>query len=711
MLIIAIDEYGHFNYDEGISFVGGYIYTGEDYIDERERLFKFLKETCEGFNLKFPMDMHYDRYGRNKRQVQYFEKNIERPLKEYLIQNGKYHLTGMVKSRKERKDYINISNLVDDTKANNLYEHMVSSILRNMLFNNIDTMDKDRISIEIPTRVSVVEGSNVKKLDEFMTLGYEGKLMEGSNKYIFYSTDQKTFKTALSSMFMNSHRKYNTKFESINIKSINYRDESVDMAYLYLADIICNSFKHRINMNRQDYGIQSLNDWAKNFTGGNEAYLWAYDDIDSLHNDIIRKYEAKDFVETLRLLYKAKNTDSDFTRYYNENWFNKIEKNIHNAFDIRNIDVYISQLDAFYKKDYINNDMGAYIFDNLWNIVLEQEDKINKKSLYNLADVGIRVYNHQGIGSRENPYYKICEELKVHVPIETYIDTLNRSIQAHVNDFNFDKAIEVQIYTLECINILKKAIIDISELQDTDSNVSAKITSRGRALSSLGQFYAFKRNPKALGYFEEALEEFGDDEGNCQITISHILNFASDQGDLQLFEKYAPRYFGGADNIYDQLSYLEGKDAGRDFNIYTYVKALNLLYIDKIDYNLLKRIIELDFKKLGYKTVNHPWELIYKNIGMILDKRGNTKLAIKYMDRAIECISNPSGTIGAINHFTNIQKKYFTGNAVAIKKSIEDFKLWLENEPIMKEYFKYAFVGNIEEIYNNLYNKFTFTYI
>lgn len=35
--------------------------------------------------------MHYDAVGRNRRQVSYFEENIEKPLKEYLTDNGKYH--------------------------------------------------------------------------------------------------------------------------------------------------------------------------------------------------------------------------------------------------------------------------------------------------------------------------------------------------------------------------------------------------------------------------------------------------------------------------------------------------------------------------------------------------------------------------------------------------------------------------------------------
>lgn len=137
----------------------------------------------------------------------------------------------MVRSRRERKDFVNTSNLVDDKKANNLYEHMVSSVLRNILFNNIHTKDEEKISLEIPTRVSVIDKEDHEKLHEYITLGYDGRETPNDDKYIFYSTDQKTFKTALCSMIMNSDKRYTAKFESINIKSINYKEASVDMAY------------------------------------------------------------------------------------------------------------------------------------------------------------------------------------------------------------------------------------------------------------------------------------------------------------------------------------------------------------------------------------------------------------------------------------------------------------------------------------------------
>ena len=61
------------------------------------------------------------------------KQNIEKRIKDYLKSNGKYKLICMVKSRRPKKDYINISNIVDDNNASNLYEHMVCQLINNII--------------------------------------------------------------------------------------------------------------------------------------------------------------------------------------------------------------------------------------------------------------------------------------------------------------------------------------------------------------------------------------------------------------------------------------------------------------------------------------------------------------------------------------------------------------------------------------------------
>lgn len=126
---------------------------------------------------------------------------------------------------------------------------------------------------------------------------------------------------------------------------------------------------------------------------------------------------------------------------------------------------------------------------------------------------------------------------------------------------------------------------------------------------------------------------------------------------------------------------------------------------------LYVKLLSLDFEKLGYNVSSHPWQLIYKNIGMILFQKNKLKEAVKYMDKALQCINKPANTILAINHFTNIQRAFYIGKKDVLGNAIEEFKLWLKAEPNIQKYFADVLSGEPVEIYEKLYKKFTFTYI
>lgn len=711
MVTIGLDEYGHFINDENkLTFVAGFIYKGDDYEDEKDRIIAFLQAECLKLGISFPEDMHLNYNASNISDVSLFERNIGSTLKRYFVDNGKYHLTCIIRSRRQRKEYKNISNIVDDDKANNLYEHMICSLLNNILFDCLDLMNENKVHIEIPTRVTVIEHKDKARIDGFIDLGYAYKIIkkQGVDHYLFYSSDQKTFKAAMSSRIMSSKRKSDIAFDTIHVESINYNCSDINMAYLYLADIVCNEFKRKFVISYQDYNIEKVYKWALEFTG-NKPFIWAYDDIDQIYAEIIDKFINNDFIDVLMKLFDAKEANSDFQIYYNAHWFNDIEVSIRKCFDDNQISTYIEKLDSYYTCENINYKKGIFVLDKLWDIIESDGVQIKPEMKYRLADIGVRAYNHIGCTSDTNPYSIICEDLKDSIPVEEYLGTVTRIIQMSINEFDFDKAIEKQQYSLKCHEMLKRARENISHLYNANEGYDSKTISRGRALSSLGQCYAFKKNEDSLTYFNNALTDFTKDDDNTIITISHILNFASDNLRADIFEKYAPKYFGEAWKQDKPQEYLNCLSAEMDtFNLYTYLKAINQLYINKIDDTFVERLqmTVLD----NQNDYHHPWELIYKNIGLILFQKNRLDLAEFYMDKAIECVKNPGATIKTINFFTEIQKAYYLQNRELLFQAIENFKQYLRNVPKIESYFKDALEGNIEEIYNKLNEKFTFTY-
>lgn len=710
MITIGLDEFGHFeNENSQMSFVGGYIYRGNDYEREKARLATFLEDACKSFNIRYPYDMHLNKEASNAAAVRYFEANIEKPLMEYLKSNGKYHFTCMVKGREGREDFKNISNLVDDSKANNLYEHMMWGLLDNILFNTLEFEKEQKVRLEIPNRVSVIDDRDEERIKQFETLGYIGRplVKRGRPHHMFYSTDQKTFKAALSVKIMDSRKKYDMRFESINIQSIDYDSQNESMPFLYLADIVCNCFKTRFNTNRMDFGIEVIHNWCGGYTG-NRPFLWAYDHIDGRYNSIVEKYFNKDFIGVQMDIYEARKLKSHFGKYYDLYWFNNIEANLEGCFDRDRINIYIAEMDSFYTKRYINYEEGADIVDRLWSMIEKEGRYFSDQVRYKAADIGIRAYNHKGSIMESNPYYNVCESLKDRVPIEDYLVTLNRSVQVHTNEFDFHSAIEKEKYIVECLDILKKARQDIAELYDANTDVAVRSTARARALSSLGQFYAFTGNGDALECFIKAIEEFGEDSDNIKITLSHLLNFASGSGDRLLFQKYAPAYFN---SIADLKGWYEEAVSGKDpFMLYTYMKAVNNLYINTMDADLLNSIHTANYEALGFNTASHPWELIYKNIGIMLYKRGLNKNAAAFMEKGAECVKSVDVTIIAINHFTLIQDSYYKNDEEGFFRRLQEFKDWLSQHPSVEKYFKDALEGGFHQVFEKLKGKYTFTY-
>lgn len=715
MITLCLDEVGHFELEKNdkIKLVGGAVYIGEDYQEERERIKEFLKVECEKAGGVFPKDLHMNHKSDNGQIVKRIKKGISSSIEEYLRKSGKYIIVAMVKSRKDREEYKNISNLIDDSVVSNLYEHMICALLNNVLFSNIFLEHHKEVNLEIPTRLSVIPLEEEKKIKEFKDLGYKklskSIFYKGKESYGFYSTDEKTFKAALSSLINSSVRRDDTIFNSINIQSINYDEYNENMAFLYFADYLCSNISFNLDTSKKDFHIENLYKWAKEVTL-NDPFIWGYDDIDILYSKVIGHYYKKDFIEFMEDIYDSKNFQSEFAGFYNKYWFSYILSFKENAFDINKIESYINKLDERLKSDIINQYKVVFIFDALWKLIEKHKEDINeKKYIYRVADVGIRAYNHLGDIKHAEEFFDVCKKLKDQVDIQEYLDTVNRVAVIYADQFNFIKALELAKYNLECLDILKKAKLDMAFLNESTSVESVRLISRGRALSSIAQYLSYMRDEEALKYFEDALKEFTGDEGNSAMTRCFLLHFAIDQKKKELYEQHAMLYFGSFSGLEEQFQYV--LNSKNSYALYAFVKALNEFYYDNIPGSFIEDIKTADYKALGFNVEGHPWELIYKYFGILSYRMGNVKSGNKHIEQAINTIVSPSTTIKAINYFTDIENRYIQGDKKGLASAIKRFDAWLNKEEKLKSYFEEVFTENEEKTYENLKKKFTFNYV
>jgi hypothetical protein len=77
-----------------------------------------------------------------------------------------------------------------------------------------------------------------------------------------------------------------------------------------------------------------------------------------------------------------------------------------------------------------------------------------------------------------------------------------------------------------------------------------------KALSQLGQAYAYNGSSEAEDAFLKALRMFEKNSYNYQITLSYLLHYYLDSGEKNKYGKYVVEYFGGNERLSDQLKYI-----------------------------------------------------------------------------------------------------------------------------------------------------------
>lgn len=696
MITIGIDESGNFEQKKYLKkFIGGFIYTG-DYEEEKNNLEDFFKNQCKLYKLHYPSGIHSTEMNRRE-NYRSIKEDIKNNLINYIKhknekEQGKYYFICMLKSNKHREDHNNLSNIISDDNASNLYEHMVSQLITNALFHCINFSHSKKINLELAKRVIPVREE--ERIAEYKKLGYFYKEKEYGT--MFYLTDQRSFKSAISTKMMDTDIQNPIDFK-LNVKSINYNNTKEETTpYLYLADFVCDIIKEFFNGKKENYDIENCSQIIKNETGRN-FFAWVYDDIDGIYNKLVQSFYKKDLMCCFTYIYDAINSSSEYRDYYKKVWIKSIEAKLLKIFDINKMDIYIEQIEYLLSKEISDYEKAMYFINGISGLLVkyqkESEEKPKNFNLYRykLYDMFIRVYNHRGDIENAKKYYELCEKYKDEVDIERYMATLNRVVEIDANSFNFQEAIDKLQNSVMALDLWKETKEEVAELMGIKKQRSTCLILRGKSLSSLGQFYAFLGDKeKALEYFLEALEEFENSEVQKEVTTAYIMHLALQFNDLRLYQKYEKEYFGD-ENINVQFEYLMkmgNERSSKDYKFYVYIKALNIFYSDKIDYKLLEEIQKTDYKIKNFKTKSHPWELIYKHIGEIQYKKCNINEANNLIEKAITTVEKADSTIKLINISTKIKYallKCSPSTLLSLLKEFNRMDFNIEMEKIFKD--------------------------
>lgn len=692
MITIALDEQGDF---EGIKeehapvFIGGILYDDKgdegDYANEGRRIEGYLRAVCNSTGAVYPRDLHVyaDANGRkNNGKVALVKQKLTATLGEFLQKGtfesrkvldgtreipdrlGRYHIFCMLKSEEGKRALLGdqVSELVKDNYASNLYIHMAEDVISTILFHNPILDQVEEIRLDIATRRVVLEKDKVADLNErvsaYQKLGYrlDDEHSTAQSK-VFLITNPDVYRTAMEREMMNAEKSA-IRIDRIGVKSIYYDKPNKRMVFLYLADIICSILGYMPEGESSSQWMWSFKEIADELTGEDQNLLFAYDIADNFFKRAWQKLEEKDYYKALSIAYDGMKLETPFAGYYEKNWYPKLLQQLEKEKDISAYTLALRKLQESILNNNLNQDKVLYILKGLELLEpnISFESKEDKAVLYELYDTAVAAYCHVGDSRKALDYFHKCEEYARFIGIERYLGTRNQVAVLLNDSFRPDKALEIAKDNFsyhELIAAMKQEIFQEEK--------SAGYLEHAKTLSQLGQAYAFMGNCQGESCFLQALEELEKGSPNYLITLSYLLHYYIQMREREKYLEWSKEYFGGNTSPDKQLKYLikEGMELQNarftlKYALYVYVKGIYTFRLEEISDSLLDKLsdIENTMEKQGAKALKqmngHPWELICKYLALIMVQKGSVKNAEKYWSMGEQLIENKGPALEAI---------------------------------------------------------------
>lgn len=686
MITIALDENGDFEGLKGSGgepiFLAGLLYDdgGDEYDtqNERKRIIEYYKRICAEEGCRFPESLHMNHAGNNSDEVAKVKQKVNANLQEFLRdgtyqkkvlikapRRGKYLLFMQLKSNQGKKELQgkDLCQLVKDDFASNLYMHMAENVVSRLIFHNPYRQDIRKVRFDLPTRMVVIPHKQTEKIAEYIKLGYKDFKFDKTkpadidkNKYMQIANEN-NYRAAIGREILTSG-KTNIDVERMSVNSIHYGPIGMkgakSTAFLYLADSICSLLNWNKTGNNPVEWLECFASRAHELNGSAQNIFFAYDDVDILFEQAWRAFEEGNYFKALDLSFTAKKSASPFADFYQKNWFPVLEKQIGQQAAGLELALSLRRFQEYSYEENIEQERLCYIFEKLQQIADEKikTGELDKAAAFDLYDAGFSAYNHMGQSKlAEQCFYK-CNKLAPFVDIETYMRTLNKYSVWRNDMLDFAAA-------KEAAEVIVLYINDLAKMRDElFGNKSDKFAVCGRANSQCGQAYAFVKDKQAEKYFMEALRNFDEASPDYFITLSYLLHHYIEQGDAEKYDHYAAIYFGGQKEPQKQFEFIMQHGQGKKalftlkFAFFVFIKGLCKFHRKEVKGQLRSDLLDIEKTFHRYhadEQINgHPWEIIYKHLGILAFQQGKKAIAEAYMAKTENIIKQRGAIIEAI---------------------------------------------------------------
>lgn len=285
-------------------------------------------------------------------------------------------------------------------------------------------------------------------------------------------------------------------------------------------------------------------------------------------------------------------------------------------------------------------DEAENIYKSIIRVIDASEEKDDFYKLQLIAVEGLlSCVNHRGIKKEQDKliaeYNKVLQQAAA-IPYQVKLDYIlkfkNKAYNQQFNDYNFQAIIN------DFKEAVDKRVIEVAQ--------SGKDGLTGEMLGTIGQAFAFlsSASPEyaaiAEEYFEKSLTQFGNDRDGVRYTrmsINFLVTLHWMHGEIDKARAVFSRNngFNINDSTGDWISRCISSKEGVAFDI---MVLMRLIAMDK---SISEKLIIQIEKFLHEHNINqHPYELIYKWLGVLYISRNNFNKAIEYLQRSIDLAYN-----------------------------------------------------------------------
>lgn len=704
MITIALDESGKFENIEDTknvaTFIGGVLFDDfgdkQETIRERERIEQYYKNVIGSVSdgsedFAYPKSLH-------SIGNPYLDSNVVKPVKskvkatigEFLksgtfngqpvlagkSRKGKYYVFAFLKSDQGMKDLIgnNVSFMLRDDYASNLYFHMATQTVSRLIFHNPVIHNISEVAFNIATRRSEDLDKHSERALEYKRQGFKPESATASDQDVFFRiANSDIYRTVISQEMLRAEMT-NISVDSFDVKPILYHRSS-GMEFLYLADSICSYLSYHLKGKSDGGWLSGIISKVNNIIGTDSALVFAYDEIDRLFERALSAYERGDVYEALSFAYCASRKESIFAGYYNNKWFKTLIKAISTGCSEAEFTLAVRKLHSSITTNTLDQDELIYILSAL-EIISHRMEKIldddeSRGVLYELYDTGVSAYCHIGNSNGAIAFFNRCRKFAYRVGVEDYLRTLNRVVETLLDNFEWDKARQVADDSIKYQSALLNMKNELPVYRKHNQMYSLGLS---KALSQQAQVYAFYRDQKCEEVFREALSSFPRDSADYKITQSYLMHYYLDINNKERYESEATDYFGNQTSPEKRLDYIL-KEAFEDspiinykYALYVYIRGFYMFEHSKASVRLLERIYSIDEtlkkaeeKEKGKKESKftelsgHPAEIIFKYIAMVAYDHGDYERASEMIGHAENRLKYKGATIKLITAFGEVE--------------------------------------------------------